>query len=125
MKYFQMGIFVIPVVCLIRKYWSQTTAFFSVFQCFSGYRAKPFKKHITSIWLLTISVAATVQPSAKGRSRHVISSGYQKFRNESEILEENFFRDCSVFPKPLCFIQSFSSSTIPFKITHRVHNIRM
>ena len=38
MKYFQMGIFVIPGVCLIRKYWSQTTAIFSVFQCFSGYR---------------------------------------------------------------------------------------
>ena len=38
MKYFQMGIFVIRGVCLIRKYGSQTTAFFSVFQCFSGYR---------------------------------------------------------------------------------------
>ena len=37
-KYFHMGIFVIPVVCLIRKYGSQTTAFFSAFQCFSGYR---------------------------------------------------------------------------------------
>ena len=38
MKYFQMGIFVIPGACLIRKYGSQTTAFVSVFQCFSGYR---------------------------------------------------------------------------------------
>ena len=38
MKYFHMGIFVIPGVCLIRKYGSQNTALFSVFQCFSGYR---------------------------------------------------------------------------------------
>ena len=38
MKCFQMGVFVIPEVCLIRRYGSQTTAFFSVFQCFSGYR---------------------------------------------------------------------------------------
>ena len=38
MKYFQMGIFVIPVVCLIRKYGYRNTAFFSVFQSYSGYR---------------------------------------------------------------------------------------
>ena len=40
MKYFQMGIFVIPGVCLIRKYGSQTTAFYSAFQCFSGCRGQ-------------------------------------------------------------------------------------
>ena len=38
MEYFHMGIFVMSGVCLIRKYGFQTTAFFSVFQCFSGYR---------------------------------------------------------------------------------------
>ena len=31
MKYFKMGVFVIPGVCLIRKSWSQTTAFFLYF----------------------------------------------------------------------------------------------
>ena len=38
MKYFHMCIFVIPGACLIRKYGSQTTAFFSLFQCFSNSR---------------------------------------------------------------------------------------
>ena len=32
MEYFHMGIFVIPGVFLIKKYGSQTTAFFSIFQ---------------------------------------------------------------------------------------------
>ena len=31
MKYFEMGIFVIPGVCLIRKYGSQSTAIFLYF----------------------------------------------------------------------------------------------
>ena len=34
MKYFELGIFVIPGVCLIRKYVSQTQAFFYVFHFF-------------------------------------------------------------------------------------------
>ena len=37
-EYFHLGIFVTLGVCLIRKYGSRNTAFFSVFQCFSGYR---------------------------------------------------------------------------------------
>ena len=54
MKYFQMGIFVITGVCLIIKYGSQTTTFFSVFQCFSGYRAVRWRKMvITSCHLYT------------------------------------------------------------------------
>ena len=40
MEYFHVGIFMIPRVCLIRKCWSQITAFFSVFQWISGYRAQ-------------------------------------------------------------------------------------
>ena len=36
MKYFQTGIFVIPGVCLIRKYGSQTTAFFLYFSASQG-----------------------------------------------------------------------------------------
>ena len=36
MKYFQMGIFVIPGICLIRKYWSQITAFFLYFSASRG-----------------------------------------------------------------------------------------
>ena len=36
MKYFHMGIFVIPGVCLIRKYGSQTTAFFLYFSASRG-----------------------------------------------------------------------------------------
>ena len=38
MEYFHVGIFVIPGVCLIRKYGSRKTAFFSVFQSSSGCR---------------------------------------------------------------------------------------
>ena len=47
MEYFHVGIFVISGVCLIRKYGSRNTAFFSVFQCSLGCRvpqllAKPY-----------------------------------------------------------------------------------
>ena len=43
-EYFHLGIFVIPWVCLIRKYGSQNLALFSVFQCFSGYRGYSIAK---------------------------------------------------------------------------------
>ena len=44
MEYFHLGIFVIPRVCLIRKYGSLNTAYFSVDLCFSGCRAYTLKK---------------------------------------------------------------------------------
>ena len=59
MKYFQMGIFVIPGVCLIRKYWSQTTAFFSVFQCFSGYRVLYLWTSIIQSTLIYVHLSKT------------------------------------------------------------------
>ena len=43
MEYFHVGIFVIPRACLVRKYGSQNTAFFSVFQCSSGCRVLGMK----------------------------------------------------------------------------------
>ena len=53
MKYFHVGIFVIPRVCLIRKYGSWNTAFFSVFQCSSGCRGKKVF-YLFELWLMMI-----------------------------------------------------------------------
>ena len=50
MEYFHVAIFVISRVCLIRKYGSQSTAFFSVFHCFSGCRAPHFSL-VLKMWM--------------------------------------------------------------------------
>ena len=48
MEYFHVAFFVIPRVCLIIKYGSQSTAFFYVFQCSSGCRVL-----LTCLWMKT------------------------------------------------------------------------
>ena len=55
MEYFHVGIFVILGVCLIRKYGSQTTAFFSIFQCSSGCRDVMMKVHVKVVNIVEYS----------------------------------------------------------------------
>ena len=60
MEYFYVGIFEIPGVCLIWKYGSQTTAFFSVFQCFSGYREAKYFVLFPSLFSKTAALFVTL-----------------------------------------------------------------
>ena len=100
MKYFRMGIFVIPGVCLIRKYWSQTTAFFLYFSASRGTmtRLSLFRHMIIETYFHWFSACKTLN----------------KFENPFPVLNRYFYQ--------IKFFSPYLFSVAKFLVSFHAHH---